>query len=226
MGVQRALVPVSLRAQARADLRTRIVVGEFAPGSVQSIQTVAAELGVSVTPVREAVMDLASAGMLEIVRNRGFRVPVLSEHDLDEILAIRTMLEAPAIGEVAANPPIDALGPARVSAEQCLTGARDGDIYRFLTHDREFHLGLLATIGNVRLVDTVGALRDQARLYGLQGLADQGRLTDSAQEHFALLDAVEAGDVNRARELMTRHLGHSRGIWAGRAEADEPAAPL
>jgi DNA-binding FadR family transcriptional regulator len=87
------LRPVSLREQAREALRARIVLGQIEPGEVRSVISLAEELGVSVTPVREAVMDLAHHGMVEVIRNRGFRVPQLSEHDLDEIF--RTTTSAP-----------------------------------------------------------------------------------------------------------------------------------
>ncbi|MEU6181776.1 GntR family transcriptional regulator [Streptomyces coeruleorubidus] len=213
------LKSVSLREQAREAVRTRIVLGQIEPGQVESVINVAATLGVSVTPVREAIMDLANLGMVEIIRNRGFRVPVLTDHDLDEIFRIRTMLEAPAMADV-----VQALNGAPVPqfrqlAEQITDAAREGDLVSFLDLDRQFHLGLLEVLGNRRLVGMVSQLRDQARMQGLQKLADQGELTQSGEEHIAIVDAIDAGDGELAAELMRKHLAHSRGIWAGRQEA-------
>jgi len=217
---QRAqLKAVSLRDQAREAVRTQIVSGELAPGDVQSVQSVAAALGVSITPVREAIMDLAHFGMVEVIRNRGFRVPVLTDHDLDEIFKLRTMLEAPAMAELTEVVAGASLPESRAIAQQCAEASRDGDVHRFLDTDRQFHLGLLAGLGNSRLVTIVGQLRDQARMLGLHELAEQGGLIASAQEHFAILDAVESGKADLAALLMRKHLSHSRGIWAGRAEA-------
>jgi DNA-binding GntR family transcriptional regulator len=200
-------------------VRTRIVLGQIEPGQVESVINVAGTLGVSVTPVREAIMDLANLGIVEIIRNRGFRVPVLTDHDLDEIFRIRTMLEAPAMADV-----VQALDGAPVPrfrqlAEQITDAAREGDLVSFLDLDRQFHLGLLELLGNRRLVAMVGQLRDQARMQGLQKLADQGELTQSGEEHIAIVDAIESGDGELAAELMRKHLAHSRGIWAGRQEA-------
>ncbi|MBC9725132.1 GntR family transcriptional regulator [Streptomyces sp. TRM68367] len=214
------LKSVSLREQAREAVRTRIVLGQIEPGQVESVINVAATLGVSVTPVREAIMDLANLGMVEIIRNRGFRVPELTDHDLDEIFRIRTMLEASAMADV-----VQALDGAPVPrfrqlAEQITEAARDGDLVSFLDRDRQFHLGLLELLGNRRLVAMVGQLRDQARMQGLQKLADQGELTQSGEEHIAIVDAIETGDSELATELMRKHLAHSRGIWAGRAETE------
>src|SRR5215470_5385241 len=182
------LKAVSLREQARDAVRAQIMSGELSPGEVQSIQSVACALGVSITPVREAIMDLAHLGVVEIIRNRGFRVPVLTDHDLDEIFKVRTMLEAPAMAELTELVAGAPLAEFRHIAQQCSDAARDGDLQGFLDTDRKFHLGLLGKLGNRRLVTMVGHLRDQARMLGLHKLADQGGLIASAQEHFALLD--------------------------------------
>ncbi|MBO8199713.1 GntR family transcriptional regulator [Streptomyces smyrnaeus] len=212
------LKSVSLRQQAREALRTRIVLGQIEPGRVESVINVASELGVSVTPVREAVMDLANLGMVEIIRNRGFRVPVLTDHDLEEIFRLRTMLEVPAMVELAQLQDRAPLTRFRQLAEQLTDAARQGDLVSFLDLDRQFHLGLLELLGNRRLVEMVGQLRDQARMQGLQKLADHGELTQSGEEHIAIVDAVEASDGELTAELVRRHLTHSRGIWAGRTE--------
>ena len=205
---------VSLREQARNAIRTSIVMGDIAPGHVESVVKIAAELGVSITPVREAVMDLANLGIVEVIRNKGFRVPVLTDQDLDEIFKIRTMLEVPAMQEVA-----DLFGdrdpkPYRDLAQNIISAAQDGDVRAFLENDRLFHKSLLELLGNRRLVDTIEQLRDQARMQGLQKLADHGDLTESAAEHVDIIDAISTGRGELAAQLMARHLAHSRGIWA------------
>lgn len=199
-------------------MRARIVLGQIEPGQVVSVVNVAADLGVSVTPVREAVMDLAHLGMVEIIRNRGFRVPVLTDHDLDEIFKLRTMLEVPAMSEVARVLGAEDVAMFRQLAKQITDAAREGDLASFLDLDRQFHLGLLEVLGNRRLVEIVGQLRDQARMQGLQKLADHGELNQSCREHIDIIDAIESGDGERAADLMRKHLAHSRGIWAGLTE--------
>lgn len=195
------------------------MLGQIEPGEVRSVISLAEELGVSITPVREAVMDLANQGMVEVIRNRGFRVPQLSEHDLDEIFRIRTLLEAPAMADVVQVLDGGRVPEFRALAEEITAAARERDLATFLDKDRQFHLGLLELLGNGRLVSMVAQLRDQARMQGLQKLADQGELTQSGEEHITLVDAIEAGQAERAVELMRAHLAHSRGIWAGRSES-------
>ncbi len=89
--------------------------------------------------------------------------------------------------------------------------------------DLRFHLGLLALAGNDHLVQVVRDLRRRSRLYGLTALVEQGRLEASAEEHLEILDALLAGDETAVREVMTRHLGHVRGLWA--APGPDPVPP-
>jgi DNA-binding GntR family transcriptional regulator len=96
--------------------------------------------------------------------------------------------------------------------------AERGDVPSFLESDREFHLGLLDTLGNSRLTDIVSRLRYQARLYGLTELAERGELKESAQEHGKLLDAISSDDPAATAAIMAHHLQHTRGIWAGKSE--------
>jgi len=77
-----------------------------------------------------------------------------------------------------------------------------------------FHLGLLALAGNDHLVEVVRDLRKRSRLYGLHALVRAGRLEASAAEHLDILDALIARDEEAVRAVMTRHLGHVRGLWA------------
>src|SRR6185369_10747857 len=85
----------SLREQARKVIRGLIITGQMQPDQLYSVPRLATELGVSATPVREALLDLAREGLLEPVRNRGFRVVALTSTELKDIYAIRTMLEVP-----------------------------------------------------------------------------------------------------------------------------------
>ncbi|HVA92494.1 MAG TPA: GntR family transcriptional regulator, partial [Chloroflexota bacterium] len=88
----------SLRARARKAIRGSIVTGEIADGEIYPVSYFTSRLGVSATPIREALFDLAGEGLVEVVRNRGFRVPQLTEQDLDDLYDVRTLLEVPTMG--------------------------------------------------------------------------------------------------------------------------------
>jgi DNA-binding GntR family transcriptional regulator len=204
----------SLRSQVVDALRGALVAGELEPGVVYSAPTLAARFGVSATPVREAMLDLVKEGLIEAVRNKGFRVRALSERDLDELTEIRELLEIPTVARLAGQvSTVDISRLGRI-AGRIEKAAAAGDLIGYVEADRDFHLQLLGLAGNERLVAVVGELRARARLYGLQRLADQGELDASAHEHAALLDALAAGEALAVEKLMRQHLGHVRGIWA------------
>jgi DNA-binding GntR family transcriptional regulator len=206
----------SLREQVTRALEAAVVAGELKPGEIYSAPALADRFGVSATPVREAMLDLAGEGFVEPVRNRGFRILEMSEEDLDQISQIRLLLEVPAIRQVAAL-----LTPAQIkvldeTGRKIEEAAKKGDLIRYLDWDRRFHVELISTVGNPRLTELVDKLRRQARLFGLKELADKGHLLASAEEHRAMLRCLVEGDVEQAEERMTRHIGHTRGIWVGR----------
>ncbi len=212
------LQPSSLREQARQAIRASIVTGEIEAGQIHAVSYFAERLGVSATPIREALFDLANEGLIEQARNRGFRVPLLSDHDLDEVFDLRRLLEVPSIARVAEKATNGDVAECRDYALKINKHAEHGDLVGFLEWDRRFHARLLEVLGNRRLVEFVTRLRDHTRLYGLKGLAESGQLTASAEEHSAILDAVNRRDARLASALMRRHLEHTRGIWAGRKE--------
>ncbi len=199
-------------------LRAAILGGDLAPGSIHSAVSIAEHLGVSPTPVREAMIELARSGLVEVLPNRGFRVTVIDDRDLDEVAELRLMLEVPAMRQLierASDEEITALeGPLKALED----AADRNDVPAFLLADREFHLQLLALTGNQRLVGIIAGLRDQTRIIGLHSLAVAGVLESSAAEHRPILDAIRKRDKKGAERQMVRHLEHTRGAWAGREE--------
>lgn len=200
-------------------IRASIIAGDLEPGEIYSATALAERLSVSPTPVREAMLDLASAGLVEAVRNRGFRVLTPDDQDLDEISELRMMLEVPATRRVIELATDEQLAPLERMVTDIQTAAEEGDLAGFLVADHEFHMSLLEMTRNRRLVRLVAQLRDQTRLMGLKPLAASGRLAATASEHRELLQALQARDAARAEEVMRIHLEHTRGIWAGRPEA-------
>jgi DNA-binding GntR family transcriptional regulator len=208
----------NLREEAVDALRAAILGGELEPGSIHSAVSLAEHLGVSPTPVREAMLELARSGLVEVLPNRGFRVTVVDEQDLDEICELRLMLEVPAlklIAERASDEELETLVQPLLKLE---AAAKLGDVPAFLVADRDFHLRLLSLARNDRLVEIIAGLRDQTRIVGLQSLAAAGTLEATAAEHRPILDALRARDMRAAQQLIASHLEHTRGIWAGHAE--------
>ncbi|WP_193441239.1 GntR family transcriptional regulator [Actinosynnema sp. ALI-1.44] len=204
----------SLRDQVLELVRHALVSGEIRPGDIYSASALATRLQVSSSPVREAMLTLVNQGLMEPVRNRGFRVVPMSEQDLDEVYEMRVLLELPGTLKAAARITEADLDRLRALAADIEDAAEAGDVVRFLDADRRFHLDLLGCGGNKRLVDAVATLRDQTRLYNLDNLAERGALADSAREHREILAAIADRDTARLEELVHAHLRHIRADWA------------
>jgi DNA-binding GntR family transcriptional regulator len=204
----------NLRDSVANALRAAVISGELRPGEVYSAPTLGARFGVSPTPVREAMLDLVREGLVISLRNKGFRVTEVSDEDLDNLAALRQLIEPPTIREVVPGIPAADLPRLRKLAEEIVEAAEAGDLIAYIEADRVFHVTLLAYSGNQKLVDVVSDLRSQTRLLGLTPLVESGRLVPSATEHRELIDLVEARDADGAEQLMRRHIGHVRGLWA------------
>lgn len=222
---QSTLVPLSrglsLRESVTERLRTAIVTGELAEGEMVSAPALGVALGVSATPVREAMMDLAREGLVETVKNKGFRVTAMSDKELDDITEIRLLVEPPTVARVIDTVTDEGYERLRQLADECLAAARSEDLNDYLAKDREFHATILAHAKNPHLVELATSLRRRTRMYGLNALVRENRLADSAQEHHTLLELMRAGDAAGCKALMDRHIGHARGLWA-RGTEDEP----
>lgn len=204
----------SLREQVGNALRAAVVSGEMQPGEVYSAPSLAVRFGVSATPVREALLDLVKEGLVESVRNKGFRVTEVTDRHLDEITELRSLIEVPTVTRLAGVIQRAQIEELRPIAEEIVRAARASDLIGYIESDRRFHVALLELAGNRRLVDLISELRSQTRLYGLAELVRQERLLSSAKEHLELLAALAEADAARTEEIMRRHIGHVRGLWA------------
>ncbi len=212
----------SLREQVSRALEAALVAGELEPGEIYSAPALGERFGVSATPVREAMLDLARDGFVEVIRNRGFRVVEMSEDDLDHISQIRLLVEVPTTAQVGPLLTPERFEELTRSAQAIEEAAARGDLIDYLDSDRRFHVDLLSTLGNPRLTELVDRLRRQTRLFGLNELVRTGRLNASAHEHFALLETLRSGDTAATTELMSTHIRHTRGLWVGRDESPSP----
>jgi len=210
-----ALQRTSLREQALALLREAVITGRIADGVVYSSKALAAELGVSNGPIREAMLALVDDGLMEAVPNKGFRSVPLTPADLAEIYEMRLLLEVPAVARLATGDlPGDHVARLTRLVNTIEQAARSGDLIGNLAADRDFHLTLLAAGGNRRLVGAVARLRDQTRLDNLRALNADGRIVASADEHRPLLTAILRHDERTAERLMRQHLEHIRQDWS------------
>ena len=213
---------LSLRETVTEKLRTSIISGDLVEGELYSAPTLGAAFGVSATPVREAMMDLVREGLVETVKNKGFRITGMTDAELEEIAEIRLLIEPATTKRALPLIPAESIGELRELADKIVAMAKDKDAAAYLAADREFHARLMSFAGNKQLVELATSLRLRTRMYGLQTLMENNHLDGSAQEHHEMIDCVERGDGDGIYELMIRHSNHARGLWnTGNPENDE-----
>lgn len=206
----------TMRGRVAGALRAAIISGEMEAGEIYSAPSLAAKLGVSATPVREAMLDLAKEGLVKMERNKGFRVTEVDDKDLDEIAALRQLIEPPVVRDVVGVVPESDIPRLRKAAEEIVNNAARHDLIGYLEADRRFHLALLEYSGNERIVRLIDDLRGHMRLGGLAVLSERNELESNAQQHIDIVDAISERDADRVFELMTDHIRQTRGTWAGR----------
>lgn len=202
------LMHESLRGQALHILKTRVLMGDFKAGEIYSSTAIAQELGVSNSPIREALLSLVDLGLMEAVRNRGFRVVEFDEASRRKIIEIRLMLEVPTVVKVLGVR--DRIAAKRDEIEDFLaeieTCAEKGDFVGYLAADRKFHLAIIEVLENEYLNDIIGQLRDQTRLYGLKNVYASGRLVREAETHRELFHAILNGSAEEVAQMMADHI--------------------
>lgn len=187
-------------------IKERILDNEFPPGFQILEQVLALRLGVSRTPVREALIRLQDEGLVEVIPRHGMRVLPLSFDDMKEIYEILTSLEPLAAELLARRKPGTAELAPLVEASSSMAAALEADdLEAWATADEAYHLRLLALCGNRRLSAMVMACWDQAHRARMFTLRLRRRPERSTREHMAVVAAIGRGDANAARELYRRH---------------------
>jgi DNA-binding GntR family transcriptional regulator len=212
--------PASLADQAAAAIRQAVRDGMLQPGRLYSAYQIAAFLGVSRSPVREALMRLAEAGMVAFERNRGFRIVRPGPQDIAEVFHLRLLLEVPAARRAAGHSSGELVAELRAELARMRSAAVEHDKSLFMRHDQHLHALIMASAGNARLVSLVDNLRDLTRLLGASTVDRSRDLDDIAEEHVPILDAISAGDVAAAGHAMANHVSHTGTLLVAQAVAE------
>jgi DNA-binding GntR family transcriptional regulator len=220
-GIQPLQHASNLRSQVEQALSAAIISGEIKPGTIFSAPALAERFNVSATPVREAMLNLEKRGLVETVRNKGFRVATISEQDIRNIVGVRLLLE-PSAMRILADSFLSELetriDEIREQANRVVLNAVNKDLVAYLDVDTEFHLLLTSLLGNQRLTATVAELRSQTRLFGIVKLRDSDELIWSAREHVEIIDKLKPGNGSEVEKFMRHHVGHALDWWGGHAE--------
>ncbi|MEU9375913.1 GntR family transcriptional regulator [Streptomyces sp. NPDC048255] len=208
---RRKVLRHSVRGQILDALRAALLEGELAPGEIYSGPGLGERFGVSATPVREAMQQLALEGAVECLPNRGFRVLSRTPRDAAELAEVRALLEVPVMLRLAGSVPAATWEALRPVAAATAEAAQAGDLAGYLDADRAFHRAVLAPAGNAQLVQVAEGLHRRAQ-WPLPGAprVRRGDLVADAAEHVALLDALVARDLAAVEAVVRGHFAGSR----------------
>ncbi|SKC86272.1 GntR family transcriptional regulator [Maledivibacter halophilus] len=201
---------VSYKEKVYRELKTAIISQRIKAGEILNERKLAEKLGISRTPVREAIQQLANEKWVIIEPYRGAYVYELTEKDIIEVFQVRLALECLAI-ELIVN---------KISEEDI---EKLKDIFRkqeklkekykaeeFIEVDREFHTFIANHSENTILIDMLNELGDIIRRLGVQAVQDKKRFMETLDEHIAIIDALSMKDEAKAVEAMKYHITKTR----------------
>jgi DNA-binding GntR family transcriptional regulator len=214
----------SLRQQIADALRDEVITGRMEGGRHFTVKEIAETYGVSATPVREALVDLAAQGLLEIEQHRGFQVRRFTAEDYRSLAEARVfIIEAAFRGMVEhgmGELPPEAIASVRRRAEAAARAARAGDLDVLIGCDLRFWRELTAIGGNPHICEFLDRLRVQTWIYAVPHLrAVPGLAGVCWAGHVALVDAVAARDTATARRLTLDYIAHTRALLESLATA-------
>ena len=195
-----------LRETVCEALRDAIKRGILEPGERLMEVQLAEELGISRTPVREAIRKLEQEGYVIMMPRRGTYVSSVSVHDVKEIFEIRSALESLSTGLATRRIEPDELETLQKLLVEIEGHIKDNNIEKIVETDVKFH-GLLYQVSrNERLVSIISNLKEQLARFRTLSMSYPGRLQETLEEHRKMVEAIASGDVDAARDAAEHHM--------------------
>lgn len=204
-------------------MRNKLALGELVPGTRLINRTLAREIGVSLTPVREALNRMVSEGLLEYRAGLGTFVPIPNIRDLQELYDLRKTLECDAVGKAADRLKEQDMVALAQSIRDMgdLLNHRESDDFdepvarpifeMWRAADTMFHTVLLRAAGNRRVMEMVANLQLVCQIQQDWDTTTYHTVSDAHRDHQQIIEAIQSGDVDQARKIMCGHIDRA---WA------------
>jgi DNA-binding GntR family transcriptional regulator len=207
--VQKIKRPETLLSLAYDKIKGLLVSGQLSFDEIYSANQFAEMLGVSRTPVREALLQLAAEGLLIPVQGRGFKIKGFSEKEIKDFFEARLMIETYVISRLVKGIGGEDVKALQTSLKQMARSAEKGDMYGFLEADKVFHMNLVHRYTNRLLESIMENIRNLISILGRKALSTSGRIEEVLQEHRAIVEAVKEKDASKAAKAMSHHLNRT-----------------
>lgn len=216
MEALRPIESVALGDRAFQSIRTAIINGDLKPGEPLRDRNLADALGISRTPVREALQRLASIGLVESQGRTGWNVVgPFTEEDVHEIFQVRRLLEPAGIDQLEREPDPVAIGKLVRFFDDYEQPIREDSLGQYFGRDHAFHELIISCTKNSRIIQFYSAMGNhinRGRRFLI--LSATGRADETLDEHRAVTDALAAGDFAGARRALLNHLETGEGLMA------------
>ncbi len=199
----KSLPYVALSDAALESIREAILSGRLKPGERILESHIATQLGISRAPVREAIRQLKSEGLLVSLPHRGTYVIQFSAQDAYEIYTLRAVLEGLAVSLVAANPAEQTIAQLQQCVDEMRTAAAVGDAFAMTEADVRFHKTLCHAAQHKRLFEVWMSMNTQIRAFVSMTARQYLTPTDVVARHQALVDAIRERQPEKARDLLS-----------------------
>jgi DNA-binding GntR family transcriptional regulator len=200
----------TMSGQITSRIREKILAGTYEPGAQLLQDGIAAEFGVSKIPVREALVQLRSEGLVEIFAHKGFQVRLMSAAEVDEVFSLRLAIEPDAVAHGARLASAADRSVAKVSLDALNAALSVGELASSGDLNATFHLSLIVPRRQRVTYEILSRLHIIAQRYVRVHLMPKGRVKRATQEHTALYEAWAAGKSNEARKVTQAHIGKTR----------------
>ena len=195
-----------LRDVVFSTLREAILKGELKPGERLMELQLAEKMGVSRTPLREAIRMLEQEGLAVTIPRRGAQVAGMTEKDMEDALEIRAALDELAVQLACDAITEDQLKQLKQAMKNFEESTRSGDVKRIAEADVEFHDAIYTATGNEKLVSMLNNLREQVYRYRVEYLKDEKSYPSLIEEHEELYAGIEKHDKEHVSQVMKRHV--------------------
>jgi DNA-binding GntR family transcriptional regulator len=217
-------------------LRRKLLGGELRPGARLDYRKIGAEMGVSTTPVREAVGKLASEGLVDLIPRAGAVVRELGRHEAENLYGVREAIETYAAARAAEK--ISAAGIQQLEGfltrmqhliasnaalgRRVLSGER---LVEFLEADLAFHMTIIEAAGNPRLTKLAGDSHIHSRIFGVERFGHEQKLVEEAnQTHYQIFEALRGRAATTASDLVAQHIRRSLELTLTHIDQVHPTA--
>lgn len=204
--------PLTLRERIVDFIKDAVVTGRLKPGERVPEQEIAANLGISRTPIREAFRQLESEGFIAVVPRKGAVVSPITDKDVSEFYAIKSLLEG-----YAAKTACKKLSEKEVKRLETLNAnmgkcAEKNDVKGFFKFDAQFHDTFLKACGNEKLCALIHHLVQQFERFRITAMSLPGRMQDSVRQHREIIEAFRNGDEHLVERLVKANAERGRDV--------------